>query len=144
MSVSNELVWGIVRDTSCFLLKRKLTGRTSVSKGGPEFTTEPNNLTGINSWKYSGLANSKTIGLDATPEGTGVVLTTKSTVAADAKKPNKALKKVTYTASRSLRRMSKTIKKETASKFYRPDLQKAALAKWSLLYAAQKKAKAKA
>lgn len=76
-NVSSELIWSIVRDTSCHLLKRKLTGTCAVGKKGAEFTTEPNNVTGMNAWKYSGLANSKTIGLTAA-DSKGVVLTTKS------------------------------------------------------------------
>jgi hypothetical protein len=75
-NVSPELLWGAVRDTSCYLLRRKQSGRSGMGKRGAEFTTEPNNLTSRNAWKYSGIANAKTIGLDAT-EG-GVVLTTKS------------------------------------------------------------------
>jgi hypothetical protein len=51
------------------------------------------------------------------------------------------LKKVTYT--RDFRRIATAIKKQTSETFYRSDLQKAALAKWSLIYASQKKMKAK-
>jgi len=53
--------------------------------------------------------------------------------------PSKALTKVTLT--KHFRRVAKQIKKTTSDKYYRPDLQKAALAKWSLIYASQKKAK---
>ena len=140
MSISNELIWGIVRDTSCHVLRRKQVGRSGMGQRGAEFTTEPNNLTGLNAWKYSGLANSKTIDLASAGEK-GVVLTTKSTEKASVGKPAKALKKVTYT--RDFRRIAKAIKKQTSDKFYRSDLQKAALAKWSLIYASQKKMKAK-
>jgi len=45
----------------------------------------------------------------------------------------------TVTLTKDFRRVAKTIMQET--KDYRPDLQKAALAKWSLLYKAQKRAK---
>mmetsp|Transcript_33099 Transcript_33099/g.86969 ORF Transcript_33099/g.86969 Transcript_33099/m.86969 type:complete len:139 (-) Transcript_33099:454-870(-) len=133
---SNELVWGIVRDTSCYLLRRKQSGVSGMGKRGAEFTMEPNNLTSTNAWKYSGLANSKTIGLDSAG-ASGLVLTTKSSDSA--RKPSKALTKVTLT--KHFRRVAKQIKKTTSDKYYRPDLQKAALAKWSLIYASQKKAK---
>lgn len=76
-NASAELIYSIVRDTSCHVLKHKQPGRSGMGKRGAEFTTEPNNVTGINSWKYSGLANPKTIDLTA-KEGGGVVLTTKS------------------------------------------------------------------
>lgn len=75
-NVSAELVWSATRDTSCYLLRRRVSGRSGMGKAGVEFNMEPNNLTSRNSWKYSGLCNAKTVGLDAT-EG-GVVLTTKS------------------------------------------------------------------
>lgn len=51
--------------------------------------------------------------------------------------PNKMYNKVTLT--KDFRRVAKAITKETADNYYRPDLKKAALAKWSLIYAAQKK-----
>jgi len=138
-NISNELIWGIVRDTSCHVLRRKQSGTSGMGKRGAEFTLEPSNLTGFNSWKYSGLANSKTIELTSAGDS-GVVLTTKSTDSASAGKPTKAFKKVTYN-TRDFRRVAKAIKKETADKFYRSDLQKAALAKWSLIYASQKRKK---
>ena len=56
--------------------------------------------------------------------------------------PATALKKVTLT--KRFRQVAKTIKKHTSDVFYRPDLQKAALAKWSLIHASQKKMKKKA
>ena len=54
--------------------------------------------------------------------------------------PNKALNKTTLT--KDMRRVAKTIIKTTQDNYYRPDLTKAVLAKWSLLHAAQKKIKA--
>ena len=76
-NASPDLIWGVVRDTSCHILKARQSGRTKVmGKRGAEFTLEPNNPTGINSWKYSGLANAKTV--DVTPVEGGVLLTTKS------------------------------------------------------------------
>ena len=57
--------------------------------------------------------------------------------------PNKALKKKTLT--KTFTRVAKSIIKNTETNFYRPDLTKAALAKWSLIHRAQlkdKKAKA--
>ena len=75
-----ELVWQIVKDNSCFLQKRKVPGRSQMGKMGPHFTTEPNNLAGINSWKYSGLANTKSVGIDAAAGG-GVAFVTKTSKA---------------------------------------------------------------
>jgi hypothetical protein len=76
-NASPDLIWGVVRDTSCHILKARQSGRTKVmGQRGAEFTMEPNNPTGLNSWKYSGLANAKTV--DVTPVEGGVLLTSKS------------------------------------------------------------------
>jgi large subunit ribosomal protein L28e len=83
-NISPDLTWSIVRDTSSYLLRRKQSGRSGMGKRGAEFTTEPNNLSGTNTFKYSGLANAKTIGLVAAEKG--VVMTTKSRNPANAGK----------------------------------------------------------
>ena len=75
--VSPDMIWSIVRDTSCHVLKRRQTGRCVSGNKGPQFTTEPGNVAGINSYKYSGLANAKAVGLSAGASG-GAVLTTKT------------------------------------------------------------------
>mmetsp|Transcript_54919 Transcript_54919/g.91049 ORF Transcript_54919/g.91049 Transcript_54919/m.91049 type:complete len:142 (+) Transcript_54919:50-475(+) len=135
-NVSPDLLWPIVRDTSCFLKKAKASQRSRMGKKGVTLTTEPNNLTGINSYKHSGLANAKTISI--TPADNGIVLTTKSRKPDRIAKPNKTYNKVTLT--RDFRRVANTIVKETSDNFYRADLQKAALAKWSLIYKSLKRA----
>ena len=76
MNASPDLIYSLVRDTSCFVVKKKQQGRSGMGKRGAEFTTEANNPAGKNGWKYSGLANAKTV--DVTPTEGGVVLTTKS------------------------------------------------------------------
>ena len=50
---SQDLQWLLLRNNSSFLVKRD----------GAQFTREPNNLTNINSFKFSGLANNETLGL---------------------------------------------------------------------------------
>merc|ERR1712100_93993 len=76
-NASAELVYSIIRDTSCHVLKHRQSGRSGMGKRGAEFTLEPNTPTGRNSWKYSGLANPKTVDIIA-KEGGGVELVTKS------------------------------------------------------------------
>merc|ERR1712128_376131 len=120
-----------VKDTSCHLIKRKVSGRTKMGKAGVHMTLEPNNLTGINSFKYSGLANAKTVGIEPTEKG--IVLTTKSRKADRVRKPSKLFNKVTLT-NKPFRKIS-----QTSGNFYRADLQTAALAKWSILHRAQKR-----
>ena len=55
--MSDALVWHLIRDNNCFLQKR---GRTSRS-GGVQFSSEAGNLLNVNTYKYSGIANSNTI-----------------------------------------------------------------------------------
>ena len=135
--VSPELIWSVVRDTSGFVLKQRVSGRSGMGKRGAEFTTEPNNPTSRNAWKYSGLANAKTA--DVTAVDGGVVLTTKTKNAKRAGKPATMLNKTTLT--KGFRKTANSIIKNTKSNYYRPDLTKAVLAKWSLINKAQKKAK---
>jgi large subunit ribosomal protein L28e len=49
--MSSDLVWAIVRNNNSFLVKR----------AGAQFSTEPNNLANLNTYKYSGLANAKVL-----------------------------------------------------------------------------------
>merc|ERR1712037_184913 len=89
-----------------------------------------------------GLANAKTIDIAPTADR-GCVLTTKSRNDKRKIAPKALLNKVTLT--RDFRRVANTIVKETCANGYRPDLKKAALAKWSLIHAMQKRGgKAKA
>jgi hypothetical protein len=52
-NTSPDLIWGCIRNTSCFLRKGRYPGMS--------FSMEPGNLTGKASFKASGLANKKTI-----------------------------------------------------------------------------------
>lgn len=48
--MSAELVWALVKNNNSFLVKRP---------NGVEFTAERGNLTNLNTFKYSGIANNK-------------------------------------------------------------------------------------
>ena len=67
MSASADLQWLLVRNNSSFLVK----------KNGATFTSEPNNLTQLNTFKYSGLANSKTVGVAVNKAGKVELVTKK-------------------------------------------------------------------
>merc|ERR1719409_61351 len=57
---SSDLVWGILnRGFNAYRLKYK---------DGPEFTKESGNLTNLNTFKFSGLANAKTVEVSAENE----------------------------------------------------------------------------
>merc|ERR1712216_608605 len=87
--------------------------------------SEPGNLKNKHSFKYSTLANSKAIGLERAEDG--AVLSTKLKTK---KSPKGMFKKVTL--KRDFRRVAKSIKGACAS--YRPDLEKDALARWTVIH----------
>ena len=61
IAMASALVWELTKNHNSFLHKRERTSRL----GAVAFTTEPGNLLNVNSYKYSGLANDKTVGISA-------------------------------------------------------------------------------
>lgn len=61
--MSETLIWHLIKDNNSFLIKRERSSR----RGAVQFSSEPGNLMNTNCFKYSGIANSKTvdIGSDA-------------------------------------------------------------------------------
>lgn len=59
--MSDSLVWLCVKNNNAFLVKR---GKKNSRCGATMFSKESGNLLNVNSFKYSGLANSKTIDID--------------------------------------------------------------------------------
>merc|ERR1712221_1892 len=112
ITMSAELCWSIIRNNSCFLKKSH----------GLTLTKEPNNLTGINSFKYNGLVNKKTVGVEAAPSGKGVVLALRKSKGAN--RPGKSLNKATIQGSRHA---IKTIQNTLNTNGYRKDLSSAAI-----------------
>ena len=55
--VSDSLLWQVVRNQNSFLHKRERTSRA----GAVMFSSEPGNLMAAHSFKYSGIANAKTV-----------------------------------------------------------------------------------
>lgn len=55
--MSEALVWHLIRDHNSFLVRR---GRSRVA-GEVQFSKEPGNVMNVNTFKFSGLANNKTI-----------------------------------------------------------------------------------
>ncbi|CAG8727680.1 10804_t:CDS:2, partial [Acaulospora morrowiae] len=109
--MSADLIWAIVRDNNSFLVKRN----------GAQFTFEPNNLTNLNSFKYSGLANKKTIGISSAPDNRGVVVTSKKNNVASFR-PTKTVHKVAL--SKGVRKSAKSFTNLYTRAGYRPDLRK--------------------
>ncbi|KAK3742066.1 hypothetical protein QZH41_015750, partial [Actinostola sp. cb2023] len=96
---------------------------------------EPNNVSGCNTYKYNGLVNKKTIGVEQAPSGKGVVLTIRKVKGA-VNKPSKMYSSVTL--SNDSRRSLKTIKSLCKKNYYREDLVDTAMRRASLLLRSQK------
>merc|ERR1712183_696439 len=107
ITMSADLLWSIVRKNSCFLVKSQ----------GLTLTKEPNNLKSVNSFKYNGLVNKKTVGLDAVPTGKGVTLTLRK-----AKGQNKVRKSLKRTTLQGSRHAVRVIRNTLNSGSYRKDL----------------------
>jgi len=122
MAHSPDLVWLLVRHNTSFLIRRD----------GAAFTTEPHNLRNENSQRYSGLAHRRTVGLSG--GAGGVTLTLKSQKAKYTNRPAKTYNHVHL--SKNFRRGAKVITKEVEQ--YRPDLKKAALARWTKIHSSLK------
>ncbi|KAI8824473.1 ribosomal L28e/Mak16 [Fimicolochytrium jonesii] len=123
--MSSDLIWLLTRDQSSFLVKRN----------GIQLTREPGNLLNKNSLKYSGLAQRKTIDIQFAEKGAHITLKKTSVPAhKHAKLGHKT------TIQKGVRASSKSVTNLLST--YRPDLQKAALARLTRVTEAQQKPKA--
>ena len=132
--VPDQLLWELTRRNSSFL--RKKNGQSKRS-GAISFSTEPGNVKSLNLFQYSGLANSKVIDVVCTDENRAQLIT--KTASKAATKPSKTY--VRTNVNKDFRRSEKVILGQTADVFYRPDLKAAALAKYTKVYQANRRAK---
>ncbi|EPS63311.1 hypothetical protein M569_11473, partial [Genlisea aurea] len=123
-TIPGPLIWEIVKKNNSFLVKQFGNGTASV-----KFSREPNNLYNIHSYKYSGLANKKTVTIEAGKDQSVVLATTKTK---KQNKPSKVLHKSIM--KKDFYRMAKTVVNQVGDNFYRPDLKKAALARLSAVH----------
>ncbi|KAL6224133.1 hypothetical protein ACLB2K_002989 [Fragaria x ananassa] len=131
-TVPGQLIWEIVKKNNSFLVKQ--FGR---SHAGVRFSKEPNNLCNLHSYKHSGLANKKTVSIQAGGKDQSVVLATTKT-----RKQNKPASMVHKSVMRKeFPRMAKAVTNQVVVNFYRPDLKKAALARLSVVHRSLKVSK---
>merc|ERR1712094_102803 len=123
MSASSDVVWGIIRKNSSFLVKRFL-----------ELSSEPGNLMNKNSFKYSGLANAEAV--DIQDNEKGITFSRKNKKNANQPKRNN----VSVDLKKDFRKVAKTIMKKTEGCNYRKDLKKPALARWYKIWKSQQAA----
>ncbi|ORZ04275.1 ribosomal protein L28e [Absidia repens] len=117
---SSALVWELIKNNNSFLVKRD----------GLQLSSESNNLTNKHSFKYSGLANEKTVGIQAAPRGIKVTKNTKKATSSTV-------------IAKSRRHTAKSVANLIARSKYRPDLLPAALARASAVISSQQPVKAK-
>eukprot|EP00549_Striatella_unipunctata_P021571 CAMPEP_0118673532 /NCGR_PEP_ID=MMETSP0800-20121206/376_1 /TAXON_ID=210618 ORGANISM="Striatella unipunctata, Strain CCMP2910" /NCGR_SAMPLE_ID=MMETSP0800 /ASSEMBLY_ACC=CAM_ASM_000638 /LENGTH=153 /DNA_ID=CAMNT_0006568609 /DNA_START=229 /DNA_END=690 /DNA_ORIENTATION=- len=130
----DSLVWEMVKGNSCFL--KKVNGHSKRS-GVVEFSTEKGNLYSLNSAKNNGLSNTKAVDVVFSPEhGASLVTKTASKAHSFPKKGH-----ATIPLNKHFRATVHTISSQAVDNYYRPDLKKAALAKYSCVYRANRVAK---
>ncbi|XP_051175142.1 60S ribosomal protein L28 [Leptopilina boulardi] len=126
-----DLTWMIIRNNNAFLLKKRTIKKP--------FSTEPNNLTNLSSYRYSGLIHRKSVGVIDTPDKKGFTVVYKK--AKSASKPAKTV--VRRTMKSGNRRALHKLKTLLTANKYRVDLTKAALRRASAVLKSQKPVTAK-
>ncbi|XP_031257828.1 60S ribosomal protein L28-2-like [Pistacia vera] len=113
-TVPGSLIWEIVKKNNCFLVKEFGRGTASV-----QFSKEANNLYNLNSFKHSGLANTKTVTIQPGKDQFVLLATTKT------KKQNKPASLLHKSLlKKEFRRMAKAVANQVSDNYYRPDLKK--------------------
>jgi len=119
--MSSDLQWQLIRHSNAFVVKRD----------GITFSSEPGNLTNKHSFKFSGLVNRKTVGVEVKDKKISLAL----------KNVRHANKPLTSTIRVPLNRhtvsgssfAAKTIRSLTEKSHYRPDLTRFAIARYHAL-----------
>ena len=131
VAASNQLVWEVVKNNNCFM--KKVNGRSKRS-GTMRFSVEKSNLLSLSSYKHSGIASTQAVGIASKNDAAVMYTKTASKSAGTftiAETPiNKPFAKVVGTVQKTL-----------VDTYYRPDLKKDALAKFSAVYQANRRAK---
>ena len=133
VAISDSLAWELVKRNNSFMKKKNGNTRRS---GAVTFSVERGNLASKSSYKYSGLANSKTIDISCTSDNRAA-LTKKTKKAGASGKSGKAV----IALNKDFRRVEKTIASQAIDNYYRPDLKSEALAKYTCVYRANRAAK---
>ncbi|GMH03737.1 hypothetical protein Nepgr_005576 [Nepenthes gracilis] len=124
-TVPGAVIWEIVKKNNSFLVKQFGNGTAKV-----QFSRESDNLLSSHSYKYSGLANPKTVSIQPGGQDNSVVLATKKTRKQN--KPGSMLHKSLM--KKEFHVMAKVVTNQVGDNYYRPDLKKAALARLSVVH----------
>ncbi|XP_058074010.1 large ribosomal subunit protein eL28y-like [Magnolia sinica] len=121
-SIPGDLIWEIVKKNNSFLVKQFGNSTAMV-----QFSKERNNLYNVNSFKYSGLANKKTVLIQPAGKDLSVVLATTKT-----KKQNRPANLYHRSVmKKEFRQMAKAVVNQVSDNYYRPDLKNSSLARLS-------------
>merc|ERR1711872_174946 len=123
--MSNDVCWAVTRNNSAFLLKKRNCPKP--------FSTDPMCLTNVHSHRYSGVCNSKAIGIKAAPEGSFEVTLKK---AKSGNRPAASLDKMVIRGGK--KRSVPTLKRMLHGRRYRKDLASAALKRATAICRSQK------
>ncbi|OOQ91503.1 putative 60S ribosomal protein L28e [Penicillium brasilianum] len=126
-NVSNDLIWLITRNQNAYLVRRN-TG------GGSQFSRDPLNLVNKHSFKYSGFANNKAVGVQSAENG-GVTVTAKKP--GNPQQPAQNQVTVTYGPKTATRKIYKGVASKTAQHGYRADVREEAVARVSAVRRSQ-------
>ncbi|XP_065003392.1 large ribosomal subunit protein eL28y-like isoform X1 [Musa acuminata AAA Group] len=131
-TVPGPLIWEIVKKNNAFLVKQFGNDTAMV-----QFSKEPNNLYNVNSYKHSGLANKKTVTIQAGGKDLSVAIATTKT-----KKQNKPGSLYHRSVmKKEFRKLAKVVMNQVTDNHYRPDLTNSALARLSAVHRSLKVAK---
>ncbi|CAL8113016.1 unnamed protein product [Orchesella dallaii] len=129
---SPQLNWLIVRNNNAFIKK--------VRNVKQPFSVEPNNLTNKSSFRYSGLVQRKTVGVNFAPDKKGFVVVLKKPKAQG--RPSKTYNEIKMKQA-GFRRPLKKLRNTLVKNKYRKDLTKAALVRASVILKSQQQPKKK-
>merc|ERR1711963_33082 len=121
---SADLTWLVVRNSSSFLLKRNRRN----------LTREPNNLKGKNSFRFSGVVQGQTLGIEPCKDGKGVTLVSRK--GKGLRRPRNNYTRVEL--KRDPRRTFRAIRKITQNGGYRKDLTNAAVRRAAAIIRSQR------
>ncbi len=130
--MSDALVWSLIRKNNAFLHKRGNTRRS----GAVQFSCEPGNVMGVSSFKYSGLANSKTADIStSTDAAKRTFLGVSSKKYGNGKFPKKASTTTTLKLMKNAPgdAVDGVCMATAAASYYRPDLKNALATKYKKL-----------
>eukprot|EP00427_Karlodinium_veneficum_P003586 CAMPEP_0169151384 /NCGR_PEP_ID=MMETSP1015-20121227/50792_1 /TAXON_ID=342587 /ORGANISM="Karlodinium micrum, Strain CCMP2283" /LENGTH=155 /DNA_ID=CAMNT_0009220789 /DNA_START=66 /DNA_END=530 /DNA_ORIENTATION=- len=127
-----DLIWMCVKKNSSFLRK---------SPNAPVMTAEPGNLTGVNSYKFSGLASAQVLNVSSETKGKkeSIVLTTRHKKASRAARPGSMI--LATGLNKSDKKGMAALDKVMDTGFYRRDLLDLAKVKYGKIKKSFKKKK---